>query len=71
MTDRKEIPRLVAKIHPDNISSRKVLVKAGAREGEVIKDAYARFVDQGRKSDDYCWYLDRPTSRFGASPRMV
>ena len=53
--------RLVAKTDPDNASSKKVLLKAGAREGEVVKNTYKRFVNQGKLSDVCCWYLDRPS----------
>lgn len=58
--ERKNVDKLVAKIHKDNAASRKVLIKVGAREGEVVKETYPRFVDGGKLSDDYCWYLDRP-----------
>jgi hypothetical protein len=58
--ERKEIKRLVAKTHPDNIASQKVCVKCGGKKGEVLKDDYERYVDQGVKSDVWLFYFDRP-----------
>ena len=54
------INKLVAKVHPENIVSMKVLRKCGAREGEVLKGVYPRFVDDGVLSDEHCYYFDRP-----------
>jgi RimJ/RimL family protein N-acetyltransferase len=58
--ERKNIKRLLAKTSPGNDGSQKVLIKCGFIKGEVIKDGYTRFVDNGVKSDVLCWYLDRP-----------
>ena len=35
-------------------------VKCGGKKGEVLKDAYERFVDNGVKSDMWLFYFDRP-----------
>jgi hypothetical protein len=59
--ERKEIKRLVAKTHPDNIASQKVCVKCGGKKGEVLKDDYERYVDAGVKSDVWLFYFDRPS----------
>ena len=62
-TDRQYINRLVGKTSPGNVASQNILLKCGARKGETLKDATARWVDEGRKSDLICWYLDRPGFR--------
>lgn len=59
-TERKNINLLVAKTSTQNIASQRVLQKCGARKGETLKGAYERHVDQGVKSDTWCWYFDRP-----------
>lgn len=35
-------------------------VKCGGKKGEVLKDDYERYVDQGVKSDVWLFYFDRP-----------
>jgi RimJ/RimL family protein N-acetyltransferase len=60
LEERKNINRLVAKTHPDNVASQKVCVKGGGLKGEVLKESYDRFVDEGKKSDVWLFYFDRP-----------
>lgn len=60
ISERKAITQLAAKTHPDNKASQGVCLKSGARRGEIIENAYERFVDKGEKSDFWCYYFDRP-----------
>ncbi|KAH9224962.1 GNAT domain-containing protein, partial [Leptodontidium sp. 2 PMI_412] len=69
MSERKYINRLVGKTSPGNVASQKILMKCGARKGEVLKDVFARFGDGGKTSDLICWYLDRPGSKQGERAR--
>jgi RimJ/RimL family protein N-acetyltransferase len=66
--ERKEIPRLVAKVDSENIASQRILMRIRARKGEVLKDWYALARDGGRKRDIECWYIDRP--RVDAEPEQ-
>ncbi len=58
--DRKNINRLVGKTSPSNVASQRVLTKAGGVKGEILKDDFSRFVDNGVKTDTWCWIFDRP-----------
>lgn len=69
--ERKYINRLVGKTSPGNVASQKILMKCGARKGEVLKDVFARFGDSGKTSDLICWYLDRPGFEQGERAREV
>ncbi|KAE9380022.1 acyl-CoA N-acyltransferase [Stipitochalara longipes BDJ] len=60
LPERKNINRLVAKTHPENVASQKVCVKSGGTKGEVLKEEYERYVDKGVKSDVWLFYFDRP-----------
>lgn len=62
LPERKEMKYLVAKAVPENIASTKIIQRAGARKGELLKERYGRFGDgEGtKKMDANCWYLDRP-----------
>ncbi|KAN0119409.1 acyl-CoA N-acyltransferase [Hyaloscypha variabilis] len=60
LPERKNINRLVAKTHPENVASQKVCVKCGGKKGEVLKEEYERYVDNGVKSDVWLFYFDRP-----------
>ena len=52
--------QLVAKVDPRNTASQRIIVRSGARKGEVLKEIYARSADGGKKTDLHCWYIDRP-----------
>ncbi|KAH8652760.1 GNAT domain-containing protein [Tricladium varicosporioides] len=67
LPERQNIKGLVAKVDRRNIPSHKILVRAGGRPGEPIKEGYARFIDGGKKSDMECWHFDRP----GVTPEEV
>ncbi|KAH7308769.1 GNAT domain-containing protein [Rhexocercosporidium sp. MPI-PUGE-AT-0058] len=71
MDERKYITRLVGKTSPNNIASQNILLKCGARRGEVLKDVLKLFVDGGKTSDLVCWYLDRPGFERGEGSREV
>ncbi|TAQ88128.1 hypothetical protein B7494_g3513 [Chlorociboria aeruginascens] len=59
LEERKDVERLVAKIDPDNVISEKIVRKAGASKGEVMKEVYVRPVDAGKKRDLVCcWNVD-------------
>ena len=58
--ERKEINRLVAKTHPENVASQRVCVKCGGRRGETLVGDYERWVDGGVKSDVWLFYFERP-----------
>jgi RimJ/RimL family protein N-acetyltransferase len=58
--ERMNFKHLVAKVDPENVASTKIVIKAGARKGELLKDSYPRAVNNGKLSDMVCWYLDRP-----------
>jgi RimJ/RimL family protein N-acetyltransferase len=60
LEDRKWIQQLVAKVDSGNVASHKIVLRSGAREGEVLKDWYSRAIDNGVKRDIGCWYYDRP-----------
>ena len=60
IAERKNINRLVAKTHPENVASQKVCLKCGGKKGEVLKEEYERYVDNGVKSDVWLFYFDRP-----------
>ncbi|TVY57922.1 putative N-acetyltransferase [Lachnellula suecica] len=61
LPERMNFPHLVAKVDPGNIASEKIVMRVGARRGELLKEAYARKTDDGiEKRDAYCWYIDRP-----------
>lgn len=44
-----------------------MLQKCGPSRRETLKDAY---VNQGVKSDTWCWYFDRPGSVQGESEKI-
>ncbi len=50
----------MAKTHPDNIASQRVLIKSGARKGELLEGVYSRYLDGGANGDLIGWYFDRP-----------
>lgn len=52
--------RLVGKTSPGNVPSQKILLKCGARKGEVLEKVISLYSDKGEKSDMWCYYLDRP-----------
>jgi hypothetical protein len=56
--ERSSIKHLVAKVDPGNIASRKIVVRLGARRGEVLKDVFMGNEGLGMR-DLECWYLDR------------
>jgi hypothetical protein len=58
--ERKEVKQLVAKVDPGNAASQKIVLRVGAKRGEVLKDWYSRSIDVGVKRDISCWYIDRP-----------
>ena len=57
--ERKEIKKLVAKTHPENVASQRVCVKCGGRRGETLVGDYERWVDGGVKSDVWLFYFER------------
>jgi RimJ/RimL family protein N-acetyltransferase len=66
---RKSIKTLKAQIDVENIGSRKVIAKIGAREGETRLKSYELARDRGadgkvpeeKRRDMVWWYVDRPT----------
>ena len=58
--ERKGVKQLVAKVDPGNVASQKIVLRVGAKRGEVLKDWYSRSIDMGVKRDISCWYIDRP-----------
>jgi len=58
--ERRNINRLVAKTHPENVASHRVCEKCGGKKGGVLKDEFERFVDKGVKCDMWLFYFDRP-----------
>jgi len=48
----------VAKIDPENVMSTEVIVKGRGRKGETLEKVYV-LVDEGKKRDFVCWYIDR------------
>jgi RimJ/RimL family protein N-acetyltransferase len=60
LEERRNINRLVAKTHPDNVASQRVCAKCGGVKGEVLKEVYERSVDKGVKSDVQLWVFNRP-----------
>ena len=65
--ERKDVLQLVAKVDPGNTASQRLIIRAGARRGEVLKECYERRIDGGKKRDLQCWYLDRP----GVEPEVA
>ena len=60
LEERKGIKQLVAKVDPGNAASQRIVIRIGARKGEVLKDWYALAREGGKKRDIECWYIDRP-----------
>jgi RimJ/RimL family protein N-acetyltransferase len=56
----KHVKALTAGVDLDNATSRRVLQKLGAREGEIVKNGMKRFVRAPVESDCMWTYLDRP-----------
>ncbi|KAM3075286.1 Acetyltransferase (GNAT) domain [Clarireedia jacksonii] len=65
LEEYKSFPRLGAGVDPENHGSRRVLEKAGFREGELKKEEYERAVDRGsgkrKKSDIRVMWVERPS----------
>lgn len=60
--ERKALSYLVAKVDLENTASKRIIQRAGARKGELLKERYGRYIDGegAKKRDAVCWYLDRP-----------
>jgi RimJ/RimL family protein N-acetyltransferase len=57
---RRQVKQLVAKVDPANVASLRIIKRVGAVQGGVLKEWYARPIDNGVKRDIDFWFIDRP-----------
>ncbi len=60
MVEIEHLSTLCAKSSPGNIPSHNVLLKCGARKGELLKAVYPRWVIRPVLGDAQVFYFDRP-----------
>lgn len=61
LEERNDVDSLVGMVDPENGASARVLEKAGARRGELLKGVWKRHGDSEEElRDRRCWIIERP-----------